>query len=415
MLNTANKRLIISSTRTARQERYYKHTHTHTHTHRHTDRQTDRQTHTHTHTHSLTHTHTGADIVDMGSNSSKIDKTLPSSFPAEEKLAGLTNFGNTCYANAVIQVLFACQVFREEVLMWRKENPSLSGSKAKPSLLASLSALFEQMRTQKKRFGTVSPRNLMSMLRKENEMFTAEEQHDAHEFLMFLLNSAGDTVKASQSPTPPAPLQLPNAPPLSLSSQPQTFIDGVFGGQLCAETRCLSCENVSHVYEPAMDLSLDIEEMCSVHACLRRFSKRETMKGGNKFHCEACGSLTEAQRTVKFKKVPKVLTLHLKRFKHIESLGRLKKLTYRVAFPQTLRIINVTNDCADTNACYRLFGIVVHLGSGLHHGHFVSCVCIHNQWFLCDDEIVQPINSKDINMFFGEMEYCKHFFGFCRG
>ena len=44
--------------------------------------------------------------------------------------------------------------------------------------------------------------------------------------------------------------------------------------------------------------------------------------------------MQEAQRWMRIKKPPQVLALHLKRFKFIESLGRHKKLAYRVVFPQ---------------------------------------------------------------------------------
>jgi ubiquitin C-terminal hydrolase len=48
----------------------------------------------------------------------------------------------------------------------------------------------------------------------------------------------------------------------------------------------------------------------------------------------------EAQKRMKIKAAPQILALHLKRFKYMESLGRHKKLMYRVVFPLELRLCN---------------------------------------------------------------------------
>lgn len=47
---------------------------------------------------------------------------------------------------------------------------------------------------------------------------------------------------------------------------------------------------------------------------------------------------------MRIKKLPRILALHLKRFKFVGMLNKFKKLTYRVVFPFELRLFNtVTN------------------------------------------------------------------------
>lgn len=47
---------------------------------------------------------------------------------------------------------------------------------------------------------------------------------------------------------------------------------------------------------------------------------------------------------------------------------RLRKLMYRVVFPFELKLPNTTDDAEGQDAMYSLFAVVVHVGSGPHHG-----------------------------------------------
>ena len=44
---------------------------------------------------------------------------------------------------------------------------------------------------------------------------------------------------------------------------------------------------------------------------------------------------------------PATLALHLKRFKYVESLGRHSKLMHRVAFPDELKLNNLSEDAPE--------------------------------------------------------------------
>lgn len=101
---------------------------------------------------------------------------------------------------------------------------------------------------------------------------------------------------------------------------------------------------------------------------------------------------------MKIKQPPGILVIHLKRFKYMEQLNRHKKLSYRVVFPMELKLSNTVED---TDTEYSLFGVVVHVGSGPNHGHYVSLVKSHNHWLFFDDESVEMIDESAIQAFFG--------------
>jgi ubiquitin C-terminal hydrolase len=71
-------------------------------------------------------------------------------------------------------------------------------------------------------------------------------------------------------------------------------------------------------------LSLEISPNSTLSSCLRGFSGVETLCSADKFHCDACGSLQEAQKRMLVKTAPPVLALHLKRFKYSEHLVRTR-------------------------------------------------------------------------------------------
>ena len=105
---------------------------------------------------------------------------------------------------------------------------------------------------------------------------------------------------------------------------------------------------------------------------------------------------------MKVKKLPNVLALHLKRFKYEESVQRYVKLAYRVAFPLELRLFNTSDDTEDPDRLYELFAIVVHIGAGPHHGHYITIVKVGAKWILFDDDHVSYIDEHEISKYYGD-------------
>lgn len=63
----------------------------------------------------------------------------------------------------------------------------------------------------------------------------------------------------------------------------------------------------------------------------------------------------EAEKKIRLKRLPRVLTLHLKRFKYVESLDSFSKLSHRVVFPLELRTPNMTDEVGEADADGRLY------------------------------------------------------------
>ncbi|KAL1908248.1 hypothetical protein Sste5344_006006 [Sporothrix stenoceras] len=267
------------------------------------------------------------------------------------------------------------------------------------------------------RTGVLSPYNLLEIFRKDNELFRTSMHQDAHEFYGLVLN---DIIKNVEETA--IKLQQEDKDGLKKSVQAALgdnrsvgaltdgtstpgsgWVHDIFEGVLTSETRCLTCESASQRDETFLDLSIDLEEHSSVTSCLRKFSAEEMLCERNKFHCDHCGGLQEAEKRMKIKRLPKVLALHLKRFKYSEDYTKLEKLFHRVVYPYQLRMFNTTDEAQDPDRLYELYAVVVHIGGNAYHGHYVSVIKTKERgWLLFDDEMVEPVDKHYVRNFFGD-------------
>lgn len=290
------------------------------------------------------------------------------------------------------------------------------------SLLSSLKGIFDSMAAHPSRTGVVSPQHFLETLKRENEMFRTPMHQDAHEFFNLLLNEVMTGVEAnskkpdsnevgiglglSTTMTKSTTNVTTEHSKVEVMAQPESsarWVHELFEGTLTSETKCLTCETTSFRDEAFLDLSVDLEHNSSVTACLRKFSEEEMLCERNKFHCDSCGGLQEAEKRMKIKRLPRILALHLKRFKYTEDQQRLQKLFHRVVYPNHLRLFNTTDDAEDPDKLYELYAVVVHIGGGPYHGHYVSVIKTPDKgWLVFDDELVEPVYKNFVRKFYGD-------------
>ncbi|ETE57201.1 Ubiquitin carboxyl-terminal hydrolase 46, partial [Ophiophagus hannah] len=307
-----------------------------------------------------------------GTNASALEKDIgPEQFPLNEHYFGLVNFGNTCYCNSVLQALYFCRPFRENVLAYKAQQ------KKKENLLTCLADLFHSIATQKKKVGVIPPKKFISRLRKENDLFDNYMQQDAHEFLNYLLNTVADILQEEKKQEKQnGKLKNGNMNEAEENhKQELTWVHEIFQGTLTNETRCLNCETVSSKDEDFLDLSVDVEQNTSITHCLRDFSNTETLCSEQKYYCETCCSKQEAQKRY--------------RFKYMEQLHRYTKLSYRVVFPLELRLFNTSGEAINLDRMYDLVAVVVHCGRKASNGAF----CLLQEQSLADNSCLGDVFS----------------------
>uniref|UniRef100_A0A1A7YU02 ubiquitinyl hydrolase 1 n=1 Tax=Iconisemion striatum TaxID=60296 RepID=A0A1A7YU02_9TELE len=196
---------------------------------------------------------------------------------------GLSNLGNTCFFNAVIQNLSQTQLLREILNKVTKEKMSLeikacASLDLEPlqveldqpgSLTLAMCKLLNEIQESKK--GVVTPRDLFTQVCKKAARFKGFQQQDSQELLRYLLDgmraeelkrvSTGvmETLKESKKDADGEQLKA-LAKDYEKNGFPKNFVDQVFGGEMTSTIMCQQCRTVSVVTEVFLDLSLPVSD-----------------------------------------------------------------------------------------------------------------------------------------------------------
>ncbi|KAK9831376.1 hypothetical protein WJX81_007244 [Elliptochloris bilobata] len=222
-----------------------------------------------------------------------------------------------------------------------------------------------------------------------------------------------------------------------------SLIHDLFRGQLQSTIECQTCKRRSTMYDVFWELSLPLAreappfprsvlssgEPKSVKHCLEAFFAGEKLEGGEAFFCTACKRHTTAIKTLRLHRLPRVLLLHIKRFKVLHErvdggsegpvfLPRFEKLTNSISFPvKDLKLGTWVSEAAAAtggeDGAYDLFALAAHQHDAkaayasddrqghLGGGHY-KAVCRAaapgggEQWLEFDDAVVRKVSAKGV-------------------
>ena len=290
-----------------------------------------------------------------------------------------------------------------------------------------------------------APVNFLSVSRPP--WFSPGLQQDCSEFLKYLLDRLHEQEQSylgrqNQDSSPKSPTSSVKSPQKSKNSKKQmTMIDQNFGGKMTTTIVCSNCTAESECSEMFMDIPLAFPDYqttgqkaliggdskmstrsTSVPAVkttqptseatnclhltdlLKHYLKPEKLTGDNKYHCNVCDSLHEAERRINILETPEYLICTLLRFSYDTRLHARSKIFREVKYPKTLLLpvtdetrkqsgrqrtkslrsevavqleacgLQMDSDCCDV---YSLCSVVIHSGTSSDCGHYY-CYARHS-------------------------------------
>ena len=278
-------------------------------------------------------------------------------------------------------------------------------------------------------------------------------QQDAQEWFTIIIDKLHESaVNPSQNPT------------FKLSKKHcQCFFHKVFYGRFSSEVTCDTCHKSTNTDSEYSSIDLDFQKqkkrkkkllkeaaaaststtgasskknqalaaqvpqpIPTLAECLKAYTAPEALvQDSQQIECQACHKKTTAQRRVRVKKMPAILTMHVKRFGMkkppgsgntngtVSSLtGTPEKYEGRLDFPMVLDMYPYTQamiQSADSElqrecpqSVYDLECVVVHQGDHAHTGHYYAFCRVavgegkEMKWFKFDDEIVSATTTEEV-------------------
>ncbi|KAM4634730.1 ubiquitin carboxyl-terminal hydrolase 20 isoform 3-T4 [Polymixia lowei] len=231
-------------------------------------------------------------------------------------------------------------------------------------------------------------------------------------------------------------------------SRYRSVISDIFDGSILSLVQCLTCDRVSTTVETFQDLSLPIpgkEDLAKLHSsihqnlpaktgvcpdtygsqgwisyimdsirrfvvscipswfwgpmvtledCLAAFFAADELKGDNMYSCERCKKLRNGVKYCKVLRLPEILCIHLKRFRH--EVMYSFKISSHVSFPLEgldLRPF-LAKESPSQITTYDLLSVICHHGTA-GSGHYIAYCqnVINGQWYEFDDQYVTEVHE----------------------
>ncbi|XP_016414513.1 ubiquitin carboxyl-terminal hydrolase 16-like isoform X2 [Sinocyclocheilus rhinocerous] len=216
-------------------------------------------------------------------DSPKRQKAAAAGSSSVVSVRGLSNLGNTCFFNAVMQNLSQTQFLRELLNQITDEKSCFTITPAVSSELELLQIQLERPGSltlamcqflneiQETKKGVVTPKELFTQVCKKAPRFKGFQQQDSQELLRYLLDgiraeevkrvnsgilealkNSGKSIEAEQMKKVIKEYERNGAP--------KNFVDRVFGGEMSSTVMCKECRTVSLVTEMFLDLSLPVAD-----------------------------------------------------------------------------------------------------------------------------------------------------------
>ena len=333
----------------------------------------------------------------------KINFETKQDFP----IVGLKNLGNSCYLNAVLQILFSIDEIKnffsteitEDII-----NQNKSKDKEKILFLSFKNIILNILTI--KNYSLFKPGIFKYLL---DSNFAEDKQQDASEFFLYLINNLHDFLNVNKNEDKDKNNELfeincnnvaDEEWNLFLNKNKSIIVD-LFYGQMASFVKCPNCNNETYNYLVFNTIEIPINDKkenstLNIKSCLDEYFKNESLDKNNLYDCEKCKKKVNSIKKLTITKIPEILILILKKYTYYNDMQSKKNII--VDFPVYSLDINpyLSKIREKEKVYYNLFGVINHEGKNFFEGHY-TCICKYqNFWYLFNDSHITRIRYNYI-------------------
>ncbi|KIW11501.1 hypothetical protein PV08_10801 [Exophiala spinifera] len=360
---------------------------------------------------------------------------------------GLFNLGETCYMNAVLQMMVhnpilasyflgmghpthTCPISKEPEK--KNDSDSEDEEEEKKEQQSCVACGMTEVFSDVTMVDQPTPAHAVSLLFaswKNIPEMSGKGQQDAQEWFMQIVDRLHEGVAQYKVPEKTNSVNEANGIP-SIEKQCVCFFHKVFYGRENSQITCDTCHTVSSREDEFSSISLDFKKQVkkkkkaataaanasdakdkealkitvpNIHECLRGFTAPEPLSP-EQYSCQECKERRSASKQTRIRKLPAILCVHVKRFgmKQLATgVFAPEKYEGKLDFSLQLDMAPYTtrppkNGEDKEKYMYDLDCVVVHQGEHAHNGHYFAFCRQDNKWFRYDDEIVSATTTEDV-------------------
>jgi|688.fasta_scaffold00528_26 ubiquitin carboxyl-terminal hydrolase 2/21 len=299
-------------------------------------------------------------------------------------MEGLNNLGSTCAINSLIQIFVRNDKLR---------NLILDSNTPEGSFTNELKEIIDLLYNKKH---SLSPDKFINCLySKFNGIFNRYEQIDINELWFYIYKIINEeTFYENKNKINKNEIKnLIDDYEYNLNiynDNKKSNIMNLVQGSYINIIQCSNCNNKTHLFEPFITLSLDIEDNSTIIELIVNFMKNEYREKDD-WYCENCKQKTAYIKTTRIWKIPEVLFISLNRFKDINKKNNSEVIINEYINFNEGTILNQTNDIK-----FKLDSVGLHYGN-IDGGHYTAlCNMKNGLYHLFNDNNVNVIKEKDL-------------------
>ncbi|ODV97035.1 hypothetical protein PACTADRAFT_48811 [Pachysolen tannophilus NRRL Y-2460] len=328
-----------------------------------------------------------------------------------EIITGISNLGNTCYMNCILQCLIGSKSLVKFFLLDNYEKhinfDNKLGSKGviAKAFYEVVYSMYLKSTTETRGVKYIIPKQFKHVVGSVNPNFKSLEQQDCSEFLNYILDALHEDLnengnherlpelgKNEEEAREKMSIRLASTIEWEryLENNFSSIVD-LFQGQYLSRLQCTVCNSTSTTYNSFSTLSLPIprakvSEGISLEKCFDEFCSSEILKGDDKWFCPHCNKKQETIKTLRISRLPKNLIIVLKRFKLGNYISKLNSFVHYTQFLSLTKYWPSVESERDKKLLeklpkrgqnppfdYKLYGVVNHFGN-LINGHYTAYV-----------------------------------------